>query len=196
MMIFAINDCGAPSRRVLGIAFFREYFSLVKKSHRMELFLETLDGGSRSLGSGGFSLDPCYLGYVECFNTQRYYEAHDVLEHLWLKEGREAPDAAFHQGLIQLAGGFVHLKLQRAYPEHPKHGRRLAPARRLFLRAAENLMAYRTPERACTCGMDVEIPIALSLTMARQIEEGEYARNPWEPNSPPLLPLPEMGFSP
>ena len=50
-----------------------------------------------------------------------------VLEHLWLKEGRGAPDYAFYKGLIQLAGGFVHLKLQRSHPEHPKHGRRLLP---------------------------------------------------------------------
>ena len=28
---------------------------------------------------------PCYVGYFRCWNEQRYYEAHDVLEHLWLR---------------------------------------------------------------------------------------------------------------
>ena len=99
----------------------------MKKSARMESFI----GGLGLVQTTSF--DPCYLGYFECFNTQNYYEAHDVLEHLWLKDGRSAPDYAFYKGLIQLAGGFVHLKLQHANPTHPKHGKRLAPARRLFL---------------------------------------------------------------
>jgi hypothetical protein len=158
----------------------------------MERFLQTLDESPRPVASGSFSFDPCYLGYFECFNTQCYYEAHDVLEQLWLKEGRAAPDYAFYQGLIQLAGGFVHLKLQRAHPDHPKYAKRLAPARRLFLRAAENLLAYRTPEDSRRHGIDLEIPMALSLATARQIKEGEYARNPWEPSSPPFLPLPHI----
>ena len=87
----------------------------------MEAFVETL-GSVDVVAESEF--DPCYLGYFACFNEQRYYEAHDVLEHLWLKEGRSAPDYAFHKGLIQLAGGFVHLKLQWAWPitTTKKHG--------------------------------------------------------------------------
>ena len=84
---------------------------------------------------------PYYLAYFNCFNGQEYYEAHDVLEHLWLR-GRDA-NSAFYQGLIQLAGAFVHLKKQWSRPEHPKDGRRMHPAVRLFRLAEENLSPYR-----------------------------------------------------
>lgn len=144
--------------------------------------------------SGDASIfDPCYLGYFECFNTQRYYEAHDVLEHLWLKDGKEAPDYAFYKGLIQLAGGFVHLKLQHEKPEHPKHRRRLHPARRLFLLSVENLSPYTSPHR----GIDLEIFLALARSMIAQIEQNEFQINPWNPSNPPIftppsvIPLPE-----
>ena len=32
----------------------------------------------------GRELDAHYLGYFECFNRGLFYEAHDVLEELWL----------------------------------------------------------------------------------------------------------------
>lgn len=144
--------------------------------------------GETDDGDTGF--DPCYLGYFECFNTQRYYEAHDVLEHLWLKDGREALDYAFYKGLIQLAGGFVHLKLQNAQPSHPKHGRRLPPARRLFLRAAENLSLYGNPGAPWYQGIDLSIPVTLAKTMAVTLEG--TSENPWSPKNAPLLPLPKI----
>ena len=43
-------------------------------------------------------------GYFECFNRQWFFEAHDVLEELWLAGGKSGPNYAFHKGLIQLAG--------------------------------------------------------------------------------------------
>ena len=147
----------------------------------MEEFVGTLAVG----GTG--TLHSCYLGYFECFNSQRYYEAHDVLEHLWLQEGREASDYAYYKGLIQLAGGFVHLKLHHTQPEHPKHGRRLSPARRLFLLAAANLSPY-APHHL---GLEMKHPLSLARTMADQLER-EDAMNPWSPSTAPLLPLPKI----
>ena len=35
--------------------------------------------------------DPHLVGYLRCFNAQQFYEAHDVLEALWLKD-RKGPD--------------------------------------------------------------------------------------------------------
>ena len=160
----------------------------MNKSDRIELFVETL-GFSRAEDSehprNRTLFDPCYLGYFECFNTQRYYEAHDVLEHLWLKDGRDAPDYAFYKGLIQLAGAFVHLKLQHAHPLHPKHGKRLAPARRLFLLAQTNLTSY-APHHG---GLDLEIPLGLSQRYADKLAAGSKI-NPWNPGTAPLLPVP------
>ena len=153
----------------------------MKKSERMGNLVGTL------VGAGNPSdFHPCYLGYFECFNDQRYYEAHDVLEHLWLKGGRGARDYAFHKGLIQLAGGFVHLRLQHAHPEHPKHGKRLHPARRLFLLAAGNLVAYGPRH----LGLDLNVPVSLAEEYADLIKTGDFSLNPWSPETHPLLPLP------
>ena len=153
----------------------------MKKSERIEEFV----AGLKAAGASS-NRDPRHLGYFECFNQGRYYEAHDVLEHLWLKEGREAPDYRFHKGLIQLAGGFVHLKLQRENPTHPKHRVRMRPARRLFLLAIENL----TPYAPCHCGLNLAIPLELAARFADALEEGGLERNPWDPAHLPILPVP------
>jgi hypothetical protein len=158
------------------------YFLVVKKSERIEAFVGTLGSGTTD------ALHPCYLGYFECFNSGHYYEAHDVLEHLWLQQGRAAPDYAYYKGLIQLAGGFVHLRLHYLNPDHPKHGRRLAPARRLFLLAAVNL----TPYAPLHLGLELEHPVSLARNMAVRLET-ESGINPWSPETAPLLPLPEIG---
>src|SRR4030095_16554241 len=67
-------------------------------------------------------------------------EAHDVLEHLW--SGTKSEDANYFKGLIQAAGGFVHLQKQYERPTHPKDGRRMYPAVRLFRLAEKNLEPY------------------------------------------------------
>jgi predicted metal-dependent hydrolase len=63
----------------------------------------------------GGKFDPHYAGYFELFNQQKFYEAHDVLEHIWLKD-KHGPNGAFYKGLIQLAGAFVHLQKNRPQP--------------------------------------------------------------------------------
>jgi predicted metal-dependent hydrolase len=63
----------------------------------------------------GQKLDPHYLGFFECFNRQLFYEAHEVLEHLWLRD-KHGPNGAFYKGLIQLAGAFVHVQKGRPQP--------------------------------------------------------------------------------
>jgi predicted metal-dependent hydrolase len=78
----------------------------------------------------GKELDAHYLGFFDCFNRQLFYEAHDVLEALWLAD-RRGPDGDFHKGLIQLAGAFVHLQKNRP-----------GPAAALFRLARVNLEKY------------------------------------------------------
>ena len=78
----------------------------------------------------GRELDPHYLGYFECFNRQLFFEAHEVLEELWLGE-RGRQDDRFYKGLIQLAGAFVHLQKLRT-----------RPAVALFKLARRNLWHY------------------------------------------------------
>lgn len=78
----------------------------------------------------GRDLDPHYLGYFECFNQQRFFEAHEVLEAIWLPD-RQGSNGAFYKGLIQLAGAFVHLQKNR-----------VRPAAALFKLAESNLKQY------------------------------------------------------
>ena len=56
-----------------------------------------------------------YLAYFFFFNRQQFYEAHDILESLWLGE-RKGPNNEFYKALIQLAGAFVHVQKGRLKP--------------------------------------------------------------------------------
>ena len=147
----------------------------MKKGEKIQAFVESLGGGSAH--------DPCYEGYFVCFNDQKYYEAHDVLEHLWLKE--QGPSHRFFKGLIQLAGAFVHLQKQYRRPEHPTDGRRLRPASRLFKLAYANLEPY-SPR---FLDLDVGLVLELCLKNVVEIEGAEFKTNPWSPVAAPTLAL-------
>lgn len=147
----------------------------MKKFDRMEAFVEQLPA------DGPPGLHPCYAGYFVCFNRGEYYEAHDVLEHLWLQ--CTDANALFYKGLIQLAGGFVHLRKQHLRPDHPKDGRRLAPASRLFDLAVANLAPY-APRHL---HLDVENILTLARRTAEAIRASDYTINPWTPATAPSL---------
>ena len=149
----------------------------MKKSDRIHQFVASLGSDPR------LALHPCYQGYFTCFNAQQYYEAHDVLEHLWLQTS--GPDHAFFKGLIQFAGAFVHLQKQRAHPTHAKHGRRLRPAVRLFRLAAANLAPYLPRHLQ----LDVAAICALGRQHADAIVHSDFALNPWQPATAPQLHL-------
>ncbi|MEO3944207.1 DUF309 domain-containing protein [Gorillibacterium sp. CAU 1737] len=51
------------------------------------------------------SYDPLYVAHLYYFNHERdYFECHEVLEELWLREGR----SPLYQGLLQVAVGLYH----------------------------------------------------------------------------------------
>jgi hypothetical protein len=149
----------------------------MSKNHRVSAFVETL-GSARESG-----YHPCYAGYFECFNAGDYYEAHDVLEHLWLEctDGNQH----FYKGLIQIAGAFVHLKKQHARPEHPTDGRRLHPAVRLFKLGEKNI----APFASRYMGLDIDATITLCGDWRGRIEASEFRVNPWRPGMGPTLRL-------
>lgn len=147
----------------------------MRKSERIEKFLGSLDAGD----DGGFS--PYYLGYFRCFNAGDYYEAHDVLEHLWL--GCDDGDRDFYKGLIQIAGAFVHLKKQYTRPDHPKDARRLRPATRLFAMGVAHIGRFAPAH----LGLDVAGLCDLCRGLVREIDESAYAKNPWSPERMPVL---------
>ena len=104
-------------------------------------------------------LDPHYAGYFDCFNRQLFYEAHDVLEELWLKD-RTGPAGDFYKGLIQLAGAFVHVQKQRA-----------RPAVALLDLAETNLMKYAP----CYLWLDIPSVQELIRTWRQRIRAAHWA---------------------
>jgi len=110
----------------------------------------------------GQDLDAHYLGYFDCFNRQLFYEAHDVLEDLWLKD-RHGADGNFYKGLIQLAGAFVHLQKNR-----------LRPAAALFKLALANLAAY--PPRHYQ--LDLSAVADLARKWLEELERSDFSLNP------------------
>jgi predicted metal-dependent hydrolase len=129
------------------------------------------------------ALDPRYQGYFSCFNAQQYYEAHDVLENLWLQT--KGDDFLFFKGLIQVAGAFVHLQKHHLHPEHAKHSRRLRPAVRLFHLALANLEPFAPSH----LHLDVAQLCQLCRRVAGEVSASDFQRNPWQPAHAPQLSL-------
>jgi Domain of unknown function (DUF309) len=121
-------------------------------------------------------LPPNYAGYFACFNRGLYFEAHDVLEELWLAQGKAGANHAFHKGLIQLAGAFVHLQKNR-----------LRPSVALFNLAEANLRRYP----AFHDRLDVVQTLELVAGWRAAIESDGFAINPLGRRpAPELHPLP------
>ena len=123
-------------------------------------------------------LDRHYVGFFRCFNAQLYYEAHDVLEEVWLPI-RGQPQAKFYQGLIQMAGAFVHLQKNR-----------LGPSARLFALALKNFEAY--PDRHH--GVDLDAIRKLCQKYRHAIIDSHEKINPWSKETAPKLALPSLKY--
>src|SRR5213594_3798282 len=122
----------------------------MSKRERISRLVAELGGDDVDPGQTDIAKHPFYRAFFRCWNEQRYYEAHDVLEQLWLKT--DSDDADFFKGHIQAAGAFVHLQKNFEHPSHPKHGRRLQPAVRLFQLAEKNLAPYAPVHHAFDVG--------------------------------------------
>lgn len=151
----------------------------MKKSERISSFISLLGTDP------AFALDPAYQGYFKCFNAGQYYEAHDVLEHLWLENGKADVNHAFFKGLIQVAGAFVHMQKQFLRPEHPKDGRRLRPATRLFDLGIQNIEPYGPVHWR----LDVAALCQMCRRISQEIVASDFRRNPWTPENAPKLEL-------
>lgn len=132
------------------------------KFERMEEMAAGFDSGS--------SWEREYHGYFVCFNRREYYEAHDVLEHLWLQR-RGSEDDLFFKALIQLAGCFVHLKKGK-----------VSPAGRLFRIARGYFSDYSPRFRGLEMG---ELDELIALWLERIEESGASFR--LEEHLPPKL---------
>jgi predicted metal-dependent hydrolase len=121
----------------------------------------------------GHELDAHYLGYFDCFNRQLFYEAHDVLEDLWLKV-RHGADGNFYKGLIQLAGAFVHLQKNR-----------LRPAAALFKLAQSNLEKYPRAHKQ----LNLKAVHYLAQKWLADLERNDFSLNPLTAENAPRLTL-------
>jgi uncharacterized protein len=153
----------------------------MNKRERISQWLAQSTGEDANANQGEVANHPCYRAFFRCWNEQRYYEAHDVLEQLWLKT--DSPEADFFKGLIQAAGAFVHLQRKFQHPRHPKHSRRLPPAERLFRLAERNLASFCPRHHS----LDVAALCRLLNRYADQIVASHYTSNPWSPDKAPKL---------
>lgn len=120
--------------------------------------------------------DPHYVGFFECFNRELFFEAHEVLEELWLAN-RQGPNYSFYKGLIQLAGAFVHLQKDR-----------LKPAVALFNLADRNIGGYAENHE----GVCVRELLNLIADWRGRIVDFDFKINPLENAPAPKLDLPGM----
>ena len=135
---------------------------MTKKSEKIGEMVKQFEGGG---------LSPHYVGYFECFNQGLYYEAHDVLEDLWLRV-RKQPNDLFYKGLIQLAGAFVHLQKNR-----------LRPAGALFRLADTNLSLYPDLYES----LDVVGVRSLIADWLAALPEGNVGENPLQKKTAPRI---------
>jgi predicted metal-dependent hydrolase len=149
----------------------------MNKRERISDFVRSLNPASSEGSPQNY-----YAAYFQLWNAQKYYEAHDVIEQLWLVE-RNAELARFYQALIQAAGAFVHLQKNFQHPSHAKHSRRLPPATRLFELALENLEDLPNEFRA----LDVVRFRELLMRYRDEIVAADFRRNPWSPDTAPTL---------
>ena len=121
----------------------------------------------------GDGVDPRYAGYFALFNQQKFYEAHEVLEDLWLAD-RHGASGNFYKGLIQLAGAFVHLQKNR-----------LRPSAALFKLAQANLGKYPSPHER----LNLHAAQLLIEGWLRQLEKEDFLVNPLSAVNIPQLAL-------
>jgi hypothetical protein len=117
--------------------------------------------------------DPHYLGYFECFNCRQFYEAHEVLEELWLSS-KGTRNERYYQGLIMAAGAFVHFQQDR-----PK------AASNLLQKAIERLKPFGAVHEGFAVGKFVEcLESWLYL-----VDSMAYKENPFHARLAPKLKL-------
>jgi hypothetical protein len=155
----------------------------MNKGERISQFVTGLVGPCGEPAKIDIVDHPYYRAYFRCWNEQLYYEAHDVLEQVWLN--KDSADDDFFKGLIQAAGAFVHLKKNFEHPTHAKYGKRLRPAVRLFALAEKNLAPFAPKHH----GLDVNALVDLLRGNREKIIASDYKTNPWSPENAPKLNL-------
>jgi predicted metal-dependent hydrolase len=110
------------------------------------------------------SYDRLYVEYLYYFNiAMDYYECHEVMEHLWLEEGR----SPLYQGLLQIAVGL----------HHHQHDN-VSGAIKLFSAGIQKLETF--PGETTGLGIDLEGLLQLSRAYVESLER-EQEGYPFQP---------------
>lgn len=101
--------------------------------------------------------DRLYVQFLVYFNIRRdYFECHEVMEELWLEEGR----SPLYQGLLQIAVGLYH-----------HQNGNISGSRKLFQAGIDKLEAY-PPE---VLGIDLESLLTDARQYVRRLENWEQS---------------------
>jgi len=122
------------------------------------------------------NFDHRYTAFFSAFNEQRFFEAHEILEALWLPIRRQ-PEGDFYKGLIQLAGAFVHFQKDR-----------LGPAVALLRLARKHLSAYPCHHE----GLTLEVVLRSINEWEHRTARAAPGINPYRVHPPPRLDPPEL----
>jgi len=128
--------------------------------------------------------DELFRKGVELFNDRNYHEGHEFWEDLWRDEPH--PDRLFHQGLIQLCAGLLHLEWG-----HPRG------ARNHYTRATDKLRRFPEVHEGILLGDLLRQIDAIfdehtwAGRSGRRLEAGEAPRILWA--SPAEAPIPDPG---
>jgi uncharacterized protein len=106
--------------------------------------------------------EPQYIQYLFYFNVERdYFECHEVMEELWIEEGRDP----LYQGLLQVAVGLYHARNDN-----------VSGAIKLFTQALDKLTRY--PEHQL--GIDLSLLIEESRMYVERLRLNEESPFPFE----------------
>lgn len=105
--------------------------------------------------------DPLYVQYLHYFNVERdYFECHEVMEELWMEEGRDP----LCQGLLQVAVGLYHARNDN-----------VSGSIKLFSQAIDKLARY--PEHRL--GIDLAAMIADSEQYLNKLRDNKETPFPF-----------------
>lgn len=102
-----------------------------------------------------------YITFFTLFNERRYYDAHEVLEDLWVME--TGTEKNYYKGLIMLTIGLEHLRRGN-----------LAPAKRL----QRDALSYLKPYSDVTMGFELSAFVEQLALIFNEAEEAAKTNAP------------------
>ena len=120
-----------------------------------------------------------YAAFFQLWNAQKYYEAHDVLEQLWLVE-KNVELARFYQALIQAAGRLFICRKTSSNHRMPSMDVDCVRQLRLFELALRNLEGFPIIR---------ELTLAVWQALRVPRNHRRFQKNPWSPETAPRLAL-------